>query len=247
MSNANSGCQGISGNDAGTPPAASVELGTVRTTVPPALLVPGKTVDAAPTARFAEPAAGAEVQVGESVKPTVVAGDDFGISSVSLKVGTTTTTLRTAPYEFAWAPTAADAGKTVTFLATVTDSSGQTAQASVDVHVADLPDYPGYPTGTPTPTPTPVPTATPAPTAAPTPVPTATPAPVPAAPRNTAPPVVLGTPHVGDTVICLPARGSASRRRTATSGCVRARRSPMRRRAATTSRRATRPRRSPAA
>ncbi|MEH3055088.1 MAG: Ig-like domain-containing protein [Patulibacter minatonensis] len=180
-----------------------MERTTFRTSVPPSVVVPGKPDDAAPTAAFTDPAPGATVAVGKSLSPVVLARDDFGISKVAFSVAGTTTTLTRAPYEFAWAPTAADAGKVFTLTAVATDSSGQTATATLDVRVLDLPDYPGYPTATPIPTatPTPTPGTTPAPTAPPTPAPT--PAPV-AAPRSTATPIVLGTPEVGETVICLP-------------------------------------------
>ncbi|MBJ7470556.1 MAG: hypothetical protein JHD16_04610, partial [Solirubrobacteraceae bacterium] len=75
--NARYGCQGISGDDAGTPAAPSVELGTISTVVPTALPVPGKVTDAAPTVAFAEPTGMPEVKLGDTISPVIVAGDDF--------------------------------------------------------------------------------------------------------------------------------------------------------------------------
>ncbi|MBJ7470557.1 MAG: hypothetical protein JHD16_04615, partial [Solirubrobacteraceae bacterium] len=81
-----------------------------------------------------------EVKLGDTISPVIVAGDDFGISSVALAAnGAPLATLARAPFEFAWSPSAADAGKTVTMTATATDSAGQTTVASLAVKVAPLP------------------------------------------------------------------------------------------------------------
>ncbi len=180
------GCQGISGSDAGSPASPSVELGTVRSAVPTSVIAPGAVDDAAPTVAFTDPAAGAALTVGETITPVVAARDDFGIRSVAFSAGTKTTTKGRGPYEFSFTPTAADAGKTIVLSATATDSAGQQATAELRVTVAALPEYP---VATPTPTPTPTPTATPTPT------------PV---PRNSALPVILGSPLVGEVMVCLP-------------------------------------------
>lgn len=186
INNAAYGCQGISGLDAGSPAAQSVELGTIRSTVPPAVLAPGTPTDSAPTVSFREPADPITVAVGETLTPVVLASDDFGIRSVAFTAGSVTTTKARGPYEFSWTPTAEQAGKTVVLSATATDSSGQQASASIEVTVQSLPEYPAS-TPTPSPAPTPSPTPTPAP-----------------APRNTAAPVILGSPQVGEVMVCLP-------------------------------------------
>lgn len=144
--NAAFGCQGISGNDAGTPAAASVTTAPFVATVPTDLAVPVAPNDDAPAVRFSEPTGTPEAKVGETISPVVVASDDFGVAAVTLAAGgAPVATLRKAPYEFAWAPTAADAGKTVALTATATDSSGQTTTATISVKVAALPVTPPAP------------------------------------------------------------------------------------------------------
>lgn len=203
VSNAAYGCQGISGNDAGTPAAASVTTAPFTATVPNELIVPAAVADAAPTVAFADPVGTPELKVGETLEPVVVAGDDFGIHSVTLSAGgAPVATLTKAPYEFGWAPTAADAGKTVTLAATALDSSGQTRTATVQVRVAKLPEYPTdpeYPVDPTTPT-TPVDPTTPTDPKDPVVTPPAPKKP----PVNTAAPVIVGDVTVGDTVSCLP-------------------------------------------
>jgi len=99
---------------ASTPPAS------VPTTV-------GATVDEAPKASLVDPIAGSTVKVGETVSPLVRAIDDHAIRSVTLTVdGVTSDPATSAPYKFDWVPSAAQAGKTVTITAKVTDSAGQT-------------------------------------------------------------------------------------------------------------------------
>lgn len=137
-SSANYGCQGVSGND--TTPAASVELPTFRATVPATLSAPAATPDVAPSVSFVDPTGTTELEVGDLLEPIVVASDDFGIKSVTLKAdGQPVATLSKAPYEFGWSPTNADAGKTITLSAVATDSSGQTSTATVSVDVDALP------------------------------------------------------------------------------------------------------------
>lgn len=174
VNNALYGCQGISGNDAGTPAAPSVTTTPFVATVPSDLLVPAATADVAPSVSFSEPTTTVELKVGETIEPVVIASDDFGVQSVTLAAGgSPVATLSKAPYEFGWAPTAADAGKTVALTATATDSSGQTTTATAQVKVAALPVDP--------------PPVTPK-----------------KPPVNTAAPVIVGDVTVGDTVSCLP-------------------------------------------
>lgn len=182
INNASYGCQGISGLDAGSPAGPSVELGAIRSTVPPSVLAPGEPTDAAPTVSFREPAGAITLGVGETIAPIVQASDDFGIRSVVFTAGSVTTTKARGPYEFSWTPSAAQAGTTVVLSATATDSSGQQATTSIEVSVQALAEYPA-------PTPTPAPTTTPTP---------------PPALRNTAAPVILGSPQVGEVMVCLP-------------------------------------------
>jgi hypothetical protein len=152
-SSAITGCQGRSGNDAGTPaagttpavpPAPSVDASGFLTTPAVALSVPAKTADAAPTAEILEPIADTVVPVGTTISPVVQASDDFGVTSVSLTAGgLPVATISKRPFEFSWTPTAAQAGTTVALAATVTDSSGQTTTTTVPVTVPALPAGPG--------------------------------------------------------------------------------------------------------
>jgi len=87
----------------------------------------GEVADEAPNGALIDPFSGSTIKIGETVTPLVGAIDDFAVSSVSLladgvKVGEATA----APYAFSWTSTAADAGRTVSLTAVVTDSSGQT-------------------------------------------------------------------------------------------------------------------------
>jgi len=134
FSTSTTSCQGISGND--TLSAPSITTAPILAAAPATLAVPLPVTDAAPSVAFSEPVGATEVAVGEQVLPTIVAGDDFGVSRVTLTadgepVGSTTL----EPYEFTWTPTAADAGKTVVLRALATDASGQTSLATVDVKV----------------------------------------------------------------------------------------------------------------
>lgn len=177
VNNAAYGCQGISGNDAAATPAASVLTTPFVATVPSDLLVPAATADAAPAVSFAEPIGTVETKVGDTISPVVIATDDFGVKSVTLSAGgSPVATLGKAPYEFGWAPAAADAGKTIALAATATDSSGQTTTATIDVKVAAPPVDP----------------------------PPVTPPAEKKPPVNTAAPVIVGDVTVGDTVSCLP-------------------------------------------
>src|SRR5262249_81594 len=103
-SSATYGCQGVSGND--TTPAASVELPTFRATVPATLNAPLATAASAPSVSFVDPTGTTELEVGDLLEPIVVASDDFGIKSVTLKAsGSPVATLSKPPFEFGWSPT----------------------------------------------------------------------------------------------------------------------------------------------
>jgi hypothetical protein len=189
-SNTSTGCQAVSGNDAGTPAKASVDYAGFRTTVPSYLAVPAATADAAPTVKFSEPVGTPEIKLGDTINPVVVAADDFGVASVVLSAGgAPVATLTHAPYEFGWSPAASDAGKTVTLTATATDSSGQATSTTLQVKVAALPVEPTTPAD-PTPSTPPV-------VGAPKP------------PVNTALPVVTGDASVGESITCLPGSWTA--------------------------------------
>jgi hypothetical protein len=72
------------------------------------------------------------------VAPLIVGHDDFAVKSATLLVdGNPVSTVGKAPYLFTWTPTAADAGKTISFKGIVTDSSGQeTTTEELTVKVA---------------------------------------------------------------------------------------------------------------
>jgi hypothetical protein len=134
------GCDPVSGPDSAS--AASVELGTPLATAPAPLSVPAATADAPPTGSFADPGEGDDVAVGQTVTPTVLAHDDFGVKSVAVTVdGSPLATDGVAPYEFSWTPTYADLGATHTLAATITDSTGQSV---VVTRHLDVPVPPGY-------------------------------------------------------------------------------------------------------
>lgn len=139
-------CGAISGND--STPEPSVTVSGFLAEAPAELVVPVPPADAPPTAAIAEPTETVTVAVGQTIEPVVRATDDFGVKSVALSVGGRVDAVKAAgPYEFSWGPTAADAGKTITLTATVTDSAGQTATSSIDVVVPALPAPPPGPVG----------------------------------------------------------------------------------------------------
>ena len=120
------GCEGISGNDAAATPAPSVELGaSPRAAAPAPLAVPAATPDGVPDGAFVNELV---IEPGGSVTPTVAAADDFGIRSVAVTAsGTPLGTKATRPYEFnlPFTPKAADIGRQIVLVATITDSSAQ--------------------------------------------------------------------------------------------------------------------------
>ncbi|MGA1838931.1 Ig-like domain-containing protein [Herbiconiux sp. 11R-BC] len=113
----------------------------------------GSVTDAAPSSQVVDPGAGLTLEVGDTVKPLVKARDDFAVKSVTLLAdGVEVATNAVSPYTFEWAAGEADAGKTVSLTAVVTDASGQTTESDpVDVAVAAI-DVP--PTTPPTTEPT---------------------------------------------------------------------------------------------
>lgn len=93
-----------------------------------------------------------------------------------------------------YTPTAADAGKVLSFTLRATDGQFTSPELTVTITVGDIP------ADRPAPTPTPSPTVTPTPTAAPTPTSTVTPTPTPTAvPTPTPTPTVTPTPSPGAT------------------------------------------------
>ncbi|WP_205697360.1 hypothetical protein [Conexibacter sp. SYSU D00693] len=178
-------CQPVSGNDPGG--AASVTTTGYLTERPATLELPKAQPDAAPAATIADPVDGLVVPVGATIQPVVQAADDFGVKAVMF--GATTKT--TAPYEFSWTATAADAGRTVPLTATVTDSAGQTSTATVSVVV------PAPKTEEPPPAEEPPPPAV----TPPTPV---------AVPAALTPPTLGGSAMVGSRVTCTPGSWSGA-------------------------------------
>ncbi|MDO8213202.1 choice-of-anchor D domain-containing protein [Conexibacter sp. CPCC 206217] len=135
-------CNGMSGNDANSQP--SIEYQLFRASAPPLATAPGTTVDNAPTAVLAEPADG-KIIAGQPFEPTVSATDDFGVRSVELSLdGRTLGTVSTAPYEFVgggFTPAFEEIGESHTFVASVTDSAGQTTVETVVATVVAPADY----------------------------------------------------------------------------------------------------------
>ncbi|SNS99767.1 hypothetical protein SAMN06309944_1705 [Micrococcales bacterium KH10] len=111
-------------------------------------------VNAAPKAAIIDPGPDAEVGIGQTIAPLVKASDDFAVKSVTLSVdGVSSAPATSAPYLFDWTASAAQAGKTVTIQATVTDALGRvTTSAPLSIKVASQPDPVGPPVP-PTPTP----------------------------------------------------------------------------------------------
>ena len=128
--------EGVSGLDAEATPKASVTFSGALSSVPN-VPGPGPMPDSAPSGSVVNPGDGEEVEVGKAAVPVVLADDDFGVKSVSLTAdGVPLATLGGSPYVFDWAPTADEAGKTVTLEATITDSAGQSTTSTIEVPVA---------------------------------------------------------------------------------------------------------------
>jgi hypothetical protein len=126
--------EGISGPDAATNP--SVVFAPVAGSAPTVAAVPVLLPDAAPVGEIVNPAGGEVVEPGKATEPVVVAEDDYGVNSVSLTADGAPVGARTeSPYVFAWTPSAAQAGKTVTLKATITDSAGQITTTTIAVPV----------------------------------------------------------------------------------------------------------------
>ncbi|MGV1048331.1 MAG: Ig-like domain-containing protein [Solirubrobacterales bacterium] len=128
--------EGVSGLDAQVPTPAKSVTATGPLAAAPTVAGPGPVTDLAPTGSIVNPGEGEDAEAGVATEPVVVADDDFGVKSVSLTAdGVPVATLSESPYAFSWAPSAGDMGHTVTLVATVTDSAGQTATSTIEVPV----------------------------------------------------------------------------------------------------------------
>ncbi|GAA4729007.1 hypothetical protein GCM10023350_10260 [Nocardioides endophyticus] len=137
------GVEAISGNDSNG--AASITLPSRSST--PVAGVPttvGVVADDVPTAALIDPGTGTEIGVGRTVYPLVRGSDDFAVKSATLLVdGSPVDVATQAPYQFGWTPSSAYDGKTVSFQAVVTDSSGQTTTSeALTVKVTATPTTP---------------------------------------------------------------------------------------------------------
>jgi hypothetical protein len=129
------GVEGISGNDAAATPAPSVNTASPLGAAPAEPTV-GTQSDVAPVGEIVNPLSGEAVEAGVAVEPVVVAEDDYGIRSVSLKAnGAVVATHVQAPYAFTWMPTAAEIGTSVQLEATITDSGGHVVTKDITVPV----------------------------------------------------------------------------------------------------------------
>jgi hypothetical protein len=149
--------EGISGPD--LTPAATVAPSTNfwATSARTIAAAPAAVADANPTVAWGTPSTGDSFIADQPNDLLVLASDDFGVSSVDVTVaGDPQPTMTLVPYEMTYTPPATLIGSTVTLVATVADSAGHTAQASIDVPVEDAPS-----TTTPPPVTTPTPTPTP--------------------------------------------------------------------------------------
>jgi hypothetical protein len=137
------GVEAISGNDSNS--AASITL-TSRSSTPVAGVptTVGVVADNAPAAALIDPGTGTEIGVGQTVYPLVRGSDDFAVKSATLLVdGKPLDVATQAPYQFGWTPSSAYDGKTVSFQAVVTDSSGQTTTSeALTVKVTATPTTP---------------------------------------------------------------------------------------------------------
>ncbi|WP_028064282.1 Ig-like domain-containing protein [Solirubrobacter soli] len=134
---------------AGPTTTGLVDAGSPLAAAPASLSVPAPTLDALPTGTIVDPVGPTVVPYGETIYPVVVAGDDFGVKSVSLTAnGAPVASIGHTPYEFTWTPAYGDIGDTVVLAAKITDSSGQTSVVSTEVKVpAITTDAPGTVTG----------------------------------------------------------------------------------------------------
>jgi hypothetical protein len=126
--------EGISGEDAATNP--SVVFSAVLGSAPTVAAVPPLAPDSAPVGAIVNPGDGETVDPGTAIEPVVLAEDDYGVRTVSLTAdGAPLGARAEAPYAFNWTPSAADAGRTVTLQATITDSAGQVTTSTIEVPV----------------------------------------------------------------------------------------------------------------
>jgi hypothetical protein len=125
--------EGVSPADAATNP--SVTTAPLLSAVPAEPTV-GIQTDVAPVGEIVNPLSGEAVEAGVAVEPVVVAEDDYGIRSVSLKANGAVVAARVqAPYAFTWTPTAAEIGTSVQLEATITDSGGHVVTRDITVPV----------------------------------------------------------------------------------------------------------------
>jgi len=150
------GQEGISGPDSTPAPSFTPSTGTwfanSLKTVPAA---PSVVADTPPTVEWGTPSAGNSLIAGEPSELLVLAGDDFGISSVAVTIGGVAQPLMTtAPYVLEYTPPDALIGSTVTLEATATASNGATTTTTLDVPVIAKPvaqPPPDPPAATPVP------------------------------------------------------------------------------------------------
>jgi hypothetical protein len=115
---------------------ASVLVPSVLGSAPAVPAVPPALPDAAPAGEIVNPGDGEAAEAGAAVEPVVLAEDDYGVKSVTLKAnGSSVGTRAQSPYAFTWTPTAAEIGTSVQLEATITDSSGQVTTNSITVPV----------------------------------------------------------------------------------------------------------------
>jgi hypothetical protein len=132
--------EGVSGDDLAANPSVLFEPVLLA---PPAEPTVPMMPDVGPVGAIVNPAGGEEVEPGETIEPVVVAEDDYGVNSVSLTAdGILLGARAESPYTFGWTPTVAEAGKTVTLEATITDSSGQKTTTTIEVPIKAMPIVP---------------------------------------------------------------------------------------------------------
>jgi len=134
-------------------PVATVNAGSRLTTAPALATTAGSPADGGPSGAVIDPEDGTEVEVGEELSPIVRATDDFAVQKVTLLIdGEPAEQSGIAPYEFAWTPSAEDAGEEVAISALITDSAGNAVTTEpITVSVAEE-EGPTGPTGPTSPT-----------------------------------------------------------------------------------------------
>jgi hypothetical protein len=190
---------------------AAVNYSGFRTTAITAPVTPTAIVDALPTGEIDPPTATSVVVPGTTYTLRAIAGDDFGVRSVTFAIGGVPVASDSeVPYRATWTPSAALEGQTVPLTVTILDSAGQTTAAPLTLNLTVK-----TPAPEPTPTPTPTPTATATATATPTPEPLAAPA---ATVAPTPAPALVSTAK-SPTKLTLAVK-SAKRRKLTVSGAL---------------------------